>query len=408
MNSFGIAREAIDLAAFRAALVDRSCGGYVQFEGWVRDLEAVVDALGLESFPLLGISQGGPVAMTYAVRYPERVTNLVLYGTYARGRAHRPHTKELAEEREALLTLTRFGWGRSDPSYRQIFTSGFIPGASQEQMLWFNDLQRESTSPDNAVRFMEAFDQVNVEDLIGQVHTPALVLHARNERRVPFEEGRRLAAMLPDARFVPLEGENHILLENEPAWPVFLESVRRFLGVIATRAAAPEGPGPDVLTIMFTDIEASTELTRQLGDVEAQGLIREHNSIVRDALRRRGGNEVKHTGDGIMSSFTSASAALDCAIDIQRKTAQRQGHSPLRVRIGLNAGEPLAEDDDLFGTSVQLARRICDHAEPGQILVSDALRQIAAGKGHLFGDAGEAIPKGFDDAVRLYELRWQE
>src|SRR3990170_4941794 len=201
------------------------------FEGWVSDLETVVDTLGLKRFPLVGISQGGPVAVTYAVRHPERVSHLVLYGTYARGWSGRKLSPEAWEELQATITLMKRGWGRDDPAYRQIFTSGFIPGATLEQMRWFNDLQRVSASADNAVRFMEQFSNIDVVDAFSRLNVPTLVIHARKDGRVPFEEGRRLAAGIEGARFVPLEGQNHVLLEEEPAWPVFLRELRSFLGV---------------------------------------------------------------------------------------------------------------------------------------------------------------------------------
>ncbi|OGO49894.1 MAG: hypothetical protein A2148_09385 [Chloroflexi bacterium RBG_16_68_14] len=160
-------------------------------------------------------------------------------------------------------------------------------------------------------------------------------------------------------------------------------------------------------------MESSTALTRRLGDAKAQELVRAHNTIVRNALKAHGGSEIKHTGDGIMASFPSASGALECAVQIQRAVAARgvgaHGHAPLlQIHIGLNAGEPVAEEADLFGTAVQLARRICDQAGGGQILVSNVVRELAAGKRFMFSDRGEFVPKGFDDAVRLYEVRWRE
>jgi pimeloyl-ACP methyl ester carboxylesterase len=394
---------------------ERGCGlsdwqpAEFSFARWVDDLAAVVDALGLERFPLLGISQGGPVAIAYAVRHPQRVSHLILYGTYARGRGQREAPPEVIEERRALLTLTKHGWGRDDPTYRQIFTAGFIPGATRDQMRWFNELQRASASAENAVRFMEEFDRIDVTDLVPQLDVPTLVLHARDDRRVPFEEGRRLAASIPSARFLPLEGENHILLEEEPAWPAFLSEVRRFLGVEqrgATLHAAPASRGA-LVTVLFTDIESSTALTQRLGDERAQALLREHDVIVRAALRRHGGSAIKHTGDGIMASFPSATGALEAAVEIQRAVAARED-GLLRVRVGLNAGEPVQENEDLFGTAVQLARRICDAAQPGSVLVANVVRELAAGKGFLFADAGEVVPKGFDEAVHLFELRWQD
>lgn len=198
-------------------------------DAWVRDLETVVDTLGLERFPLLGISQGGSVAITYAVRHPERVSHLILYGGYARGRWKLALSPQQREETEMLLTLTKLGWGRSNPAFRQVFTSLFIPDATTEQMRWFNELQRMSTSPENAVKFLRAFYEIDVSHLASMVTAPTLVLHAREDGRIPFDAGRELAASIPGARFVTLEGKNHILLENEPAWPRFLAAVHHFL-----------------------------------------------------------------------------------------------------------------------------------------------------------------------------------
>ena len=155
-------------------------------------------------------------------------------------------------------------------------------------------------------------------------------------------------------------------------------------------------------------MEGSTSLTQRVGDAKAQEVLRTHNRIVREALQAHDGSEIKHTGDGIMASFQSASGAIDCAVDIQRALDSRNEanpETPLRVRIGLNAGEPVAEGDDLFGTAVQLASRIAARAEPGQVLVSDVVRQLAAGKEFLFSDEGDVVLRGFEDPVRLYGVR---
>jgi adenylate cyclase len=161
-------------------------------------------------------------------------------------------------------------------------------------------------------------------------------------------------------------------------------------------------------TIFFTDIEGSTTLTQSRGDAAAQEIVRAHNDVVRAALRQNGGAEVKHTGDGIMASFPLASSAIEAAIQVQRAvSAHNEAHedSQFRIRVGLNAGEPVVEGSDLFGTAVQLARRVCDAAEPGSIVVTDVVRQLAAGKGYLFSDTGEVALKGFEDPVRLYTVR---
>ena len=201
----------------------------ISFEAYVRDLESVVDANGLKRFPLLGISQGCAVSIAYAVRHPERVSQLVLYGGYARGRRRRGQLGEV-DQADALLTLMRQGWGQENPAFRQIFTSLFIPGATAEQARWFNDLQRITTSPENAVRIRRTLDEIDVTGLLPDVRVPTLVLHCRNDAVQPFEEGRRMAAGISGSRFVALEGNNHLILEHEPAWARLLDEVTRFLG----------------------------------------------------------------------------------------------------------------------------------------------------------------------------------
>jgi pimeloyl-ACP methyl ester carboxylesterase/tRNA A-37 threonylcarbamoyl transferase component Bud32 len=202
----------------------------LSFEAFVEDLESVVEAAGLERFPLLGISQGGAVAIAYAVRYPERVSHLILYGAYARGWAKRASPEEI-EQRQAQLTQVRLGWGKDNPAFRQLWTTLYAPDATPEQAQSFNDLQRVSTSPENAVRLLNEMGNIDVADLLPQVRVPTLVLHCRDEAGVPFEEGRLLAATIPGARFVPLEGRNHLLLEGAPSWGKFVREVRQFLGL---------------------------------------------------------------------------------------------------------------------------------------------------------------------------------
>ncbi len=200
----------------------------ISFEAFVSDLETVVDAAGIERFPLFGISQGCAVSIAYAVRHPERVSRLVLYGGFARGRSNRGSSED-GEQAAAMRTLMRQGWGQENPAFRQIFTSLFIPDATPEQASWFNNLQRITASPENAVRIREAMDILDVSELLPQVTVPTLVLHCREDAVQPFNEGRRMAAGIPGARFVALEGRNHLILEDEPAWPRFLQEVESFL-----------------------------------------------------------------------------------------------------------------------------------------------------------------------------------
>jgi pimeloyl-ACP methyl ester carboxylesterase/DNA-binding winged helix-turn-helix (wHTH) protein len=200
----------------------------LSFEAFVRDLESVIEASGLDRFPLLGVSQGCAVCIAYAARHPERVSHLVLYGGFARGRCKRGSQQEIASS-EAVLTLMRQGWGQENPAFRQLFTSLFIPGGTPEQMQWFNDLQRITTSAENAVRLRRAIDEIDVTDLLPRIKAPALVLHCRNDAVQPFEEGRRIAAGIPGARFVALEGRNHLILRGDPGWSRLLQEIGSFL-----------------------------------------------------------------------------------------------------------------------------------------------------------------------------------
>ncbi|SOE88495.1 alpha/beta hydrolase fold [Caballeronia arationis] len=221
----------------------------ISFRAWLSDLEAVVDASGIERFALLGISQGASISIAYAIAHPERVTHLILYGGYARGRLRRQATQHAVEEAETLVKLAELGWGQTNPAFRQFFTTQFIPGGTAEQHRWFNELERMSTSPHNAARIMRVFNEIDVVDLLPQVRCPTLVLHASADARVPFEESRLIAGMIPGARFVPLDSENHLLLEDEPAWQRWQEEFRAFLP-----AASPADPAFAMLTRRERDI----------------------------------------------------------------------------------------------------------------------------------------------------------
>ena len=214
---------------------ERGCGmsdwdvEHFRFEDWVDDLETVVDAAGLDQFPLLGVSQGAAVAVAFAAEHPERVTRLVLASAYARGRLARATDDDQRREAALDLEVARVGWGRDDPSFRQVFTSQFLPDGTREEWAEFNDLQRITTSPENAVRFLETFARIDVTGLAPKVRCPTLVMHSRDDLRQPAAGARELAGLIPDCQFVPLPSRNH-LLRDEPAWAIFLDELDRFLG----------------------------------------------------------------------------------------------------------------------------------------------------------------------------------
>ncbi len=197
-------------------------------EAFVADLETVVEATELERFALLGISQGAAVSIEYAVRHPQRVSHLILFGGYAAG-WRIGATAATIKEREAIMTLTSSGWGQDNPAYRQIFSSTFMPSATAKELSWFNEFQRRTTSPENAVRFLSAFGDIDVRDRLAEVSVPTLVIHSLGDRRIPTTIGRDIAAAIPNAEFLGLESDGHLLLGREPASKTFVDAVQDFI-----------------------------------------------------------------------------------------------------------------------------------------------------------------------------------
>ncbi|MHB8377903.1 MAG: adenylate/guanylate cyclase domain-containing protein [Dehalococcoidia bacterium] len=377
--------------------------GVVDFslDAYVSDLEAVADRAGLEHFALYGAWAGGPVAITYAARHPERVSHLVLCHSYARAE-EAMRTPEMTAIRGLLDT----SWEIFTESIAHALILGWSEGELAHELALF---LREGMAHETARVAFPAVGAFDASDALERVQAPTLILWSQDVPWPPNELSRAMAARIPGARLMALGDRASDRYGYGPMW----DAIDDFIGIRRAGATSYGEPmaASEFVTILFTDIEGSTNLTQRYGDARAQDLLRAHNTIVREALRARGGNETKHTGDGIMASFPSASRAIESAIAIQQAVASYNEHHPnlpLGVRIGLNAGEPVAEEHDLFGTAVQLARRVCDRAEPGQILVPEGVRYLVAGKGYLFADEGVVSLKGFEDPVRLYGVRWQE
>jgi len=272
---------------------ERGCGmtdwnvGDLSFERWVEDLETVVAAADArEPFALLGISQGAATCVAYAVRHPERVSHLLLYGGYARGtfRLGNPDRERMYR---ALIELTRFGWGKDNPAFRQVFTSRFIPEGTDEQIGWFNELCRKTTSPEIAARLLESRAMIDVMALLGEVRTPTLVLHSRKDDVIPIAEGRILAAGIPGAQFVELDSNNHVLLENEPAWQRFCDEVMEFVGLKGTAqgedpAFASLSPREREVLGLMTEGLANAQIAERLSISEKT--VRNHVSNLFDKL----------------------------------------------------------------------------------------------------------------------------
>jgi len=380
-------------------LSDREVADY-SLDAFVVDLEAVVQHLGLDRLVLLAPVSAGPVVIVYAARHPERVSHLVLWCSWARwsdayGPSRSQALRALRDDDWKLYTETlahmSFGWPAGEEARR---LAAFM---------------RECVTQEAARAALDAIRELDATPFLSQVRSPTLVLQRREVPNPGVAAAKGLAAGIPDARLVLLEGA------AVAPWVGDMEAVLRATDEFlcegeepAAKAAAPAAGA--FRTVLFTDVEGSTALTQRLGDAKARESLRAHERITREALRAHGGAEVKALGDGFMASFSSATGALECAIAVQRAFAQHNESAgePIRVRIGLNAGEPIAEAEDLFGTAVNLAARIAAKAEAGEILASDVVRQLVAGKGFLFADRGDVVLRGFEDPVRLYEVRWQE
>ncbi|MCH8298006.1 MAG: alpha/beta fold hydrolase [Chloroflexi bacterium] len=374
-------------------------------ESQIADLAAVVDHLQLERFDLLGWVDGTAVAVAYAAQHPERVSRLVLWAAY-------PCGLEIARPGavRGLVELIRENWSLA----RRAIAAVVFPSGPTELQRWSSNTLRESMSPETAAKYLQFQSSVDVRPYLPQVKAPTLLLHRRGDRNVAISAGRATAALIPDARFVTLEGDVAHGFFGDVS---YIDTVTQFLdeGRAQEPATEPLEPGA-FRTVLFTDVEGSTALTDRLGDAKARELLREHERMIREALKAHGGSEVKTMGDGFMASFSSATKALECAIAMQRAFADWnagvgahvRAPEPIRIRIGLNAGEPIAEDDDLFGTAVNLAARIAAQAKGGEILASEAVRQIVAGKKFPFSDRGETALRGFEDRVRIYQVSWRE
>jgi class 3 adenylate cyclase len=370
----------------------------LSLDAHILDLEAVADRLGHGTFDLYAGLHSGPVAIEFAARWPDRVRNLVLFCSYADGeqfgkstltRATRPLIDQDWDFYTELVARLLLGWSDPEAAHR------------------FALLVHECTTPEMAQATLSATSGVNVTSRLSDVACPTLVLHRRELLAGKLEHAQTLAAGIPGARLVVLEGESVAPYLGDAE--VVTTEIDSFLG--GPGSDAQDGLDPSIgalRTILFTDVVDSTSLTQELGDELGRELLKAHEDVVRDALRSHGGTEIKAMGDGFMTSFGSAVRAVECAVAIQSRFAQTNAYAPhpIYVRIGLNAGEPIAEEDDLFGTAVIVAARVAAQADGGEIHVSDVVRQLVAGKGFLFDDRGEISLKGFNDPTRVYLVRW--
>lgn len=370
--------------------------GEISLETNLLDLEAVIDELELERFDMLGLVMGCAPALAYAAQHLERVRRLGLWGGVPFG-AHAP-----ASVTQPLIDLVRVNW----PLARRTVASLIFPTGPVEMQRWIASLMRDALSAEVAAKYFELHMSYDVSQLLADIAVPTMAFHRRGDRVVPLHQGREMAAMIKGARFVELDGDVDYPYYESDTW---IDAFIDFLDDTAGRRTTRIGI-PGLRTVLFTDLVGHTEMMRRLGDERGRAVLREHERITRETLKAYGGAEVKTMGDGFMASFGSVTRAVDCAIALQRAFAERAASmpEPLQVRVGLNAGEPIEEDGDLFGSTVIMAARIAAQAGRGEILIPEPLRHLLAGKSYVYADRGETTLKGFEDSVHLHEIRWRD
>jgi class 3 adenylate cyclase len=355
------------------------------------DLQAVINEVGSERPSIMGISEGGAMAIVYAATFPERVRSLVLYGSYAMPVMTDDHA--IGAPREAFHAMgpylePRWGTGaglsawapsvRNDPSSRE----------------WWARLQRMSASPGAAMQLMTSYNLVDVRSALPLVSAPTLVVHRTGDRMVPVELGRELADGIPDSRLVEFPGEDHLLPTTNV--DAILDVVAEFL----TGTTSQLEPERRLATVMFTDIVSSTEHVARAGDDAWRSVLDGHDELVETLVRRHGGKVVKRTGDGALALFDGPTRAIRCA---QQITAE--GHRVgAGIRAGLHTGEIVDREDDVAGIAVHLASRVSGRAAAGEVLVSRTLVDLVTGSGLSFEDRGEHELKGIEGTWRLFAV----
>jgi DNA-binding winged helix-turn-helix (wHTH) protein/pimeloyl-ACP methyl ester carboxylesterase len=365
---------------------------------FVLDLEAVVDELGLQRFPLYGLCGGGPLALRYYAKHPNRVSQLVFYGT-----SLEPDTSDRKRQNDIALSVMRASWEIGS----KMRVERLMPhGGTREDVERLARWLRLSVSSDVSERLMELRQKRDdLAPILANVSVPTLVIHRRGDH-VPFSGGRELAAKIPGARFLALEGYNHIPATHEEA----MDLVNPVLAFLANgehiRETSPLDLGVPA-TYLFLDLDGCDSLKRRLGEKSAQRHLSGHYEAIRAGIESYNGTHVKQTGRGIGATFYSASRAVGCALHIQHSISKRNAvnlEDAVKVRIGLNPGERIGGGSLLYNASAQMARQICELAEPGQVVVSDVVRQLVTGKGFKFEAVGPKTLQGLDEPVALYKL----
>jgi class 3 adenylate cyclase/pimeloyl-ACP methyl ester carboxylesterase len=386
----------------RVVVVDpRGCGSSdkhahdTSLAAYVRDVRAVVSACSISSLVFEAVGAAGPIGLAFAAEAPTTLKGLVLHDAWASGDSFiRPH------DQRGLLALAE----ADTDTFAQTLGRMMLGWREPPPISLVDVIKAAAADKPALLRAVHSLAALDAMGLVSSVHVPTVVGWERGGSTLINGEGMRdIAARLSHATLLITDAAADGNPNDE-----WIAHIRGFVDSVLPhpKPSVMVPNGAPLLVILFTDLEGHTAVMSRLGDAKGRDVLREHERLTREALREHGGTEVKSMGDGFMASFGSAQKALECAQAIQRAFAEAVGGEALKVRIGVNAGEPVAEDDDLFGTSVIAAARIAAKANGGQVFVADVVRQLVAGKGFLFSDTGEHVLKGLEDPVRLWELRW--
>lgn len=374
-------------------------------EGHLRDLDAVVAKLGLARFAIFSASYAGPMAIRYAARHPERVSRLILWCTHA-------YHPDVVARLPAQANQQRVAVNQLAGVDRDLFIRTYlhraVGWAEGEVANQFVEIAKQSIDPDAFFENLANHAAFDAREDLPNVSTPTLVMHRPAFVGSNIDVAKGLTARIQDARLAVFEGESVAPFIGDTA--AVLRVALDFLAEEESSRAAANSSDSSIRTILFTDIEGHTSMMQRLGDERGRDVLREHERITREQLRSHGGDEIRSMGDGFLASFQSTQQALRCAIDLQRAfEAHEPVHGePLSVRVGINAGEPIAEGDELYGNAVQLAAEIAAHARGGQVLASRVVRELVAGKGFHFSEGRDELLGGHDAPVHVFEVQWRE
>jgi class 3 adenylate cyclase/pimeloyl-ACP methyl ester carboxylesterase len=379
-------------------------------DAFVEDIEAVASSVGFERFALAASAFSAAPAIAYAVRHPEQISRMILSRIFTKG-------EEMISRAnlDAIIALAQSSWETAS----QLVSDAGVRETDPAIGITYAQLLRQNMeAADFTAMILGLWDTVDVKGILGDVRCPTLILQRRADSQFPFSAAQHAAASIPVCRLVPLPGSGALSVgpdaENNVQMMVSFLDEDPETRALATAEAGESEPVSGLRTVLFTDLVGHTEMMSRLGDKRGRAVLREHEGITREVLKAHGGTEVKTMGDGFMASFGSVTRAVECAIALQKAIDEwnrgvgAHHDAPLRVRCGLNAGEPIEEEGDLFGATVILASRIAAMADGGEILVANAVRELCSGKGFLFADRGEFVAKGFEEPVRVYEVRWRE